>query len=179
MPGKFTKPIRHQIEYETTTFDMKCEVDDASVEVEWHHKDCEITPDHPHFEKFQFIDDGRWRIIRVKDCPIEFHKTDWKCTTECDSTEATLRVRPMPKFKDQISDVECHCGQEAVFTCEVDDGEAPFAWFLNGEKIKEDQDKFSFASEKPTIKQLTIKVSLFFLISLSFLYFPRRINEKI
>ena len=169
MPGKFTKPLRSQIEYETTTFDMKCEVDEASVDVEWHHADCEITPEHPHFEKFQFIDDGRDKKIRVRDCPIEFHKTNWKCTTECDMTECTLRVRPMPKFKDQISDVECHCGQEAVFTCEVDDGEAPFAWFLNGEKIKEDPDKFSFASDKPTIKQLTIKVSLIFINSL-FLY---------
>ena len=103
MPGKFTKVLRSQIEYEKTTFDMKCEVDDASVDVEWFYKDVEITPEHPHFDKMQFIDDGRDRIIRIKDCPIEFHKTDWKATTECDSTDCTLRVRPMPVFTDQLT----------------------------------------------------------------------------
>ena len=50
-------------------------------------------------------------------------------------------------------------------------------WFLNGEKIKEDPEKFSFASEKPTIKQLTIKVSVF-LICLFFIFAEKRINEK-
>ena len=156
MPGKFTKVLKSQIEYEKTTFNMPCQVDDESVEVEWFHGDVQITPEHPHFEKFEFIDEGRERIIRIKDCPIEFHKTDWKSTTECDSTECTLRVRPMPTFSDQITDVEVHTGQEAVFSCSVDDGEAPFAWFLNGEKLTENE-KYSFKSEKATVKQLTIK----------------------
>merc|ERR1712223_1958249 len=62
----------------------------------------------------------------------------------------------MPTFSDQITDVEVHTGQEAVFSCSVDDGEAPFAWFLNGEKLTENE-KYSFKSEKATVKQLTIK----------------------
>ena len=58
----------------------------------------------------------------------------------------------------KFTDVEVHTGQEAVFTCTVDDHEAPFEWFLNGQKITEN-DKFSFKGESanPKIKKLTIK----------------------
>ena len=82
MVGKFTKPLTNRKEYETTTFECNCTVDDDVVSVQWHLNDVEIVPGVPHFEKFEFHDEGRKRIMIIKDCPMDFNNGTFKCTSD-------------------------------------------------------------------------------------------------
>ena len=61
MPGKFTKPLLHRREYETTTFDLYCQVDHEVVDVVWSYNDVEIQKDMPHIDKMEEIREGRDR----------------------------------------------------------------------------------------------------------------------
>ena len=82
MLGKFTKPLTNRKEYETTTFECNCTVDDEVVSVQWHLNDVEIVPGVPHFEKFEFHDEGRKRTMIIKDCPMDFNNGTFKCTSD-------------------------------------------------------------------------------------------------
>ena len=44
-----------RIEYETTTFDLICAVEDPSVEVNWFYNELEVSPSITHFDKMEFI----------------------------------------------------------------------------------------------------------------------------
>ena len=156
MPGKFTKPLLSRREYETTTFDLYCQVDDESVEVQWHYNDVEIGKDMPNIDKFEFINEGRDRKLRIKDCPMDFNEQQFKATSDADVTEMKLIVKPLPKIKDAILDKVVKTGKDAVFKCTVDDPEAPFKWYLNGAEINAGE-KYSFESDDPCVRKLLIK----------------------
>ena len=134
---------------------MLCTVDEADIEVDWFYNGIEMGPNVPHFENLEFISDGRDRICRIKDCPMDFNETKWKATTEVDETECKLIVKELPTISDHLQDQTVKTKQTAVFTCKVDDGEAPFEWFINGQKLDE-KDRFSFKSDNECVKKLTI-----------------------
>lgn len=48
----------------TTTFDMLCSVEEEIVEVDWYFNELEMNPSMTHFDKLEFISEGRDRIIR-------------------------------------------------------------------------------------------------------------------
>ena len=93
MVGKFTKPLTNRKEYETTTFECNCTVDDEVVSVQWHLNDVEIVPGVPHFEKFEFHDEGRKRIMIIKDCPMDFNNGTFKCTSDIGKKLFALKNR--------------------------------------------------------------------------------------
>ena len=155
IPGKFTRILKSRREYVTTSFDMLCTVDEADVDVDWFYNDIEMGPNVPHFERLEIKTDERDRICRVTDCPMDFNNSKWKATSETDETECTLIVKPLPTISDNIKDVEVKVGQVATFECKIDDEDAPFEWFINGEKLTEN-DRFSFKKDNPMIYKLTI-----------------------
>jgi hypothetical protein len=158
MLGKFTKPLMNRREYETTTFECRCTVDDEVVEVQWHLNDVELVPGVPHFENFEFQNEGRERIMIIKDCPMDFNDGMFKCTSDIDFTEMKLGVKPLPTLDDGIMDKVVKTGKDAIFRCVVDDPEAPYQWFVNGEGIEtKESDKYSFQSDNPCEKKLVIK----------------------
>lgn len=109
----------------------------------------------PHFDRLEFLVDGRDRICRITNCPMEFN-AEFKCTTFNDETICKLRVKPMPEFSDGIKDLLVKVGEVAVFRCDISDPEVDAEWFLNGAPVTESE-KFSFACDSETSRQLTIQ----------------------
>ena len=145
---KFIKILKTRREEEGSEFDLECAIEREDVAVTWYYNDVEITPrNNANFDHFEFIEDKKKRILRIRDCPMSA-AGKYKCTTNDDETTCELLVYLKNKVLRGLEDKSVWQGESVTFECQFADETAKPTWYWRGERV------LDITDEKYEIKKL-------------------------
>ncbi|NXE46568.1 OBSL1 protein, partial [Casuarius casuarius] len=117
---------------ETGAASFECELSRPTAEVKWYKDGTELRPG-PHCRIYSA---GRRRLLQLSRCELADAGV-YTCDAGDCQASATLHVHERQVcIVQELQDTCVRENENAVFTCEVSDGDVKGEWFRDGEKIK-------------------------------------------
>lgn len=144
-------------EEEGSSFELECSIDKEEESVTWYYNDMEITPrNNPNFDHFDFEEDGKKRILRIKYCPMTA-AGKYKCTTRDDETQCELIVYLKNKWLKKLENKSVWVNESVCFECQLADVNAKVTWYFKNDRLLDmPNDKYEIKVLGEGVHQLII-----------------------